>query len=97
MLNHFATDGLKADLTILLDLSVEESRKRQARRTSQTGEAADRMESEKDSFHERVRASFLKQAQEEAQSWLVLDARSSTDEMLKILLKTLKERKWLVS
>lgn len=97
MLNHFATGGLKADLTILLDLSVEESRKRQAHRTSQTGEAADRIESEKDSFHERVRASFLKQTQEDAQGWLVLDARSSTEEMLKILLKTLKERNWLVS
>lgn len=95
MLNHFATDGLKADLTILLDLSVEESRKRQALRTSQTGEAADRIESENDFFHEQVRASFLKQARENAQSWLVLDARFATEEMLKILLKTLKERKWL--
>lgn len=97
MLNEFATAGLKADLTILLDLSVEESRQRQAHRTSQTGEAADRIESEKDSFHERVRASFLKQAHEDPQNWLVLDARSSTEDMLKILMKTLKEKKWLVS
>jgi len=97
MLNNFATGGLKADLTVLLDLSVEESRKRQAHRSTQTGEAADRIESEKDSFHERVRASFLKQAQEDSKSWLVLDARSSTEEMLQVLLKTLKEKKWLVS
>ncbi|HEY8271027.1 MAG TPA: dTMP kinase [Pseudobdellovibrionaceae bacterium] len=96
VLNHFATDGLKADLTVLLDLSVEDSRKRQVQRTSQTGEAADRIESEKDSFHERVRLSFLKQAEDDRQGWLVLDARSSTEEMLKILLKTLRERKWLL-
>ncbi|MGZ3744814.1 MAG: dTMP kinase [Pseudobdellovibrionaceae bacterium] len=97
MLNHFATDGLKADLTILLDLSVADARKRQEQRASQTGESADRIESEKDAFHERVRASFLKQAQGDKLTWLILDARLSTDEMLKILLKTLKERKWLDS
>lgn len=97
MLNEFATGGLQPDLTILLDLSVEESRRRQAHRTHQTGETADRIESEKDSFHQRVRDSFLKQARESSHRWLVLDARSSTEEMLKILLQTLKERKWLDS
>lgn len=97
MLNNFATDGLKADLTVLLDLTVAESRQRQANRSAQTGEGADRIESEKDSFHQLVRDSFLKQAKEDSQHWLVLDARSSTEEMLQILLKTLKEKKWLVS
>lgn len=97
MLNNFATAGLKADLTILLDLTVEESRRRQSQRTSQTGEGADRIESEKDSFHQRVRDSFLKQAKADPQGWQILDARQSTEEMLKILLQTLKERKWLDS
>lgn len=97
LLNNFATASLQADLTILLDLTVEESRQRQAQRTSQTGEHADRIESEQDSFHERVRASFLKQAQSAPQGWLVLDARLSTDNMLEILLQVLKERQWLVS
>jgi len=97
MLNNFATGGLKADLTVLLDLSVAESRHRQAQRTSKTGEGADRIESEQDSFHQRVRDSFLMQAHADPANWLVLDARSSTEEMLQILLKTLKEKKWLVS
>lgn len=97
LLNNFATAGVQADLTILLDLTVEESRQRQAQRTSQTGEYADRIESEQDSFHERVRESFLKQAQAAPQGWLVLDARLSTDHMLKVLLQVLKERQWLVS
>jgi dTMP kinase len=96
-LNHFATGGLKPGLTVLLDLSVEESRKRQAQRTTETGETADRIESEKDSFHERVRQSFLKQAQEGGGSWLVLDARVSTAEMLDQLLQVLKGKKWLDS
>lgn len=96
-LNDFATSSLQADLTVLLDLPVAESRRRQAHRSTQTGEEADRIESEKDAFHERVRASFLKQARENSPHWLVLDARSSTEEMLKILLQTLKEKKWLDS
>lgn len=94
-LNQFATAGLVADLTVLLDLSVGESRQRQAHRTSQTGEAADRIESEKDSFHERVRQSFLAQAKAASSSWLVLDARLSTADMLKSLLQILRERRWL--
>ena len=94
-LNEFATAGLSADLTVLLDLSVDDSRKRQAHRTSQTGEIADRIESEKNSFHERVRQSFLAQAAADAENWLVLDARVSIDAMLKTLLKILKERRWL--
>lgn len=97
MLNSFATAGLKADLTILLDLTVEESRRRQAQRTLQTGEGADRIEAEKDSFHQRVRDSFLKQAKADPQGWQILDARQSTEEMLKSLLQTLKEKKWLDS
>ncbi len=96
-LNQFATAGLAADLTILLDISVEESRRRQAHRTTQTGETADRIESEKDEFHERVRQSFLKQAAQDKKSWLVLDASASTGEMLAVLLQELKERQWLDS
>ncbi len=96
MLNHFATGGLKADLTILLDLSVEESRRRRQGRGEQNGEGEDRIESEADSFHEKVRQSFLKQAREDAGSWLVLDARETPEVLFQQLLKALVERKILV-
>ncbi|MBK9323645.1 MAG: dTMP kinase [Bdellovibrionaceae bacterium] len=96
-LNQFATAGLTPDLTILLDIPVEESRRRQAHRTAQTGEASDRIESEMDEFHERVRQSFLKQAAQDKKNWLVLDAYQSTEEMLSVLLKALKDRQWLGS
>lgn len=94
-LNDFATGGLKADLTILLDLSVEESRKRRQGRGAQTGESEDRIESEADSFHEKVRQSFLKQARENASSWLVLDAKETPATLFQQLLQALKERKIL--
>ncbi|MFM6928579.1 MAG: dTMP kinase [Bdellovibrio sp.] len=95
MLNNFATGGLMPDVTILLDLSVEESRKRRQGRGAQTGETEDRIESEADSFHEKVRQSFLKQAHAQPQSWLVLDAKETPDTLFTQLLAALTERKIL--
>lgn len=92
MLNHFATGGLRADLTILLDLPVDESRRRRHGRGLQTGESEDRIEAEADSFHEKVRQSFLKQAEMEENSWLVLDARHKPETLFEQLLQSLLER-----
>lgn len=49
-----ATGGLMPDLTLLVDISYETSRKRLAAR----GNGRDRMEMEEDEFHRRVRAGF---------------------------------------
>ncbi|AHZ86285.1 thymidylate kinase [Bdellovibrio bacteriovorus] len=95
MLNTFATGGLKADITVLLDLSVEESRRRRQGRGAVTGETEDRIESEADTFHENVRQSFLKQSREDAAAWIVLDARESQEVLFKQLLQSLTERKVL--
>lgn len=92
MLNQFATGGLKADLTILLDLSVEESRKRRQGRGAASGESEDRIESEADSFHEKVRQSFLKQAREDAGAWLVLNAQETPEVLFQQLLKALADK-----
>lgn len=81
MLNNFATQNLHPDLTILLDLSVEESKRRRSGREASTGEAEDRIEAEADAFHERVREGFLKQARQNPKGWLVLDARKSPEEL----------------
>lgn len=95
-LNDFATDLLKPDLNILLDLTVEESQKRRLKRYGQPGEATeDRIESEKTDFHERVRSGFLKQAVAEPQCWLVLDASQTPEQLFSNLLAELKSRKWL--
>jgi dTMP kinase len=73
-LNDFATDGLKPNLTILLDLTAEESEKRRSQREMKLNTEADRIESENRAFHEKVRQGFLKAAKEDAKNWLVLDA-----------------------
>jgi dTMP kinase len=94
-LNEFATDGLTPELTVLLDLSVEESRRRRNFRQSAKGESEDRIESETDTFHERVRKSFLDQAYREHKKWLVLDAAATQEQLLTQTLDHLKSLKWL--
>lgn len=94
-LNKFATSDLKPDLYILLDVTVEESRRRRQTRASASGEKEDRIESEADEFHQRVRQGFLKQSQQDPKRWLVLDATMTTEEMLSKTLSELRQRKWL--
>jgi len=95
-LNQFATDGLSPHLNVLLDLSVEESRKRRGVRESQLGVQADRIESENEEFHQKVREGFLKAASQKPEEWLVLEASKSTEELYLILMKELVRRKWLL-
>ena len=95
-LNEFATDNLRPDLTILLDLSVEESRRRRSHRESSGGGSQDRMESEADSFHHKVRRSFLEQASREPKRWLVLDASEAPSVLLNKLLTHIRGLQWLV-
>lgn len=94
-LNDFSTAGLRPHLAVLLDLSVSEARRRQSNRSITTGVEADRMEQEEESFHQRVRQSFLTQAQSDPKNWLVLSAEKSPQELFESLLHELKSRSWL--
>lgn len=94
-LNDFATNLLKPHLTVLLDLSVEESKKRRSHRENTTATAEDRIEAEADSFHEKVRQGFLDQAKADPQNWLVLNAALTPDELYMQLLAKLTEKQWL--
>jgi dTMP kinase len=94
-LNEFATAKLHPNLTILLDLSVEASQSRRQQRSQITGQSEDRIESEADAFHQRVRQSFLNQAQNGTDDWLVLDATKSQEQLFQELLQALQERKWV--
>jgi dTMP kinase len=94
-LNDFAVQGLVADLTILLDLSVSESEKRRKTREQNTAQNSDRIESESSDFHERVRLSFLEQSQKVPERWLVLDASLGPEELSQKLLEVLIKKGWL--
>ncbi|GII25166.1 dTMP kinase [Planosporangium mesophilum] len=69
-LSSWATGGLKPDLTVLLDVEPEVGLARVGAR----GAGADRLESESDAFHERVRYAFLDLAAADTGRYLVLDA-----------------------
>ncbi|MBL7542913.1 MAG: dTMP kinase [Bdellovibrionaceae bacterium] len=94
-LNQFATFGLQPDLYILLDISVEESKRRRQKRQDTFGVEEDRIEAEKDDFHARVRDGFLKQAKANPQQWFILSAQLPTEQMLEHVLQKLKDRQWL--
>lgn len=61
--------GLRPDCTVLLDLDLEVAEARMAGTRER-----DRFELEDRAFFERVRASYRRQAQEDPQRWLVVDA-----------------------
>ncbi len=93
-LNQFATGGLQPDLTILLDIPVEKALERRERREKTTGVQADRIEKEAFDFHERVRQSFLKQAQADKSRWIVLNAEKTLEQLMLELTYELKEKGW---
>jgi dTMP kinase len=78
MVNNMATQNLKPDINILLDISPEQglTRKRSAR---------DRFESEDLSFHHRVREGYVKMAAAEPDRWLVIDASLSKGKIAEII------------
>ena len=77
--NNAATQGLKPDLTVLLDISAEEGLARiKARRR-------DRFEQEDVAFHQQVRDGYLKLAADEPQRWLVIDATQSKEKIAEII------------
>lgn len=93
-LNTFAQQGTAPDLYVLVDVTVDESERRQSKRI-QGGQKADRMESEKREFHESVRRGYLAQAKENPKGWLVLDGLLSPEDLKQELIAKLKERGWL--
>lgn len=74
--------GLEPDLTLLFDLAPEVARQR-----IDGSRALDRFETEKQAFHERVRAAYRARAVAEPARFAVLDASQSVDEIDKSLEK----------
>ncbi|SDX08668.1 thymidylate kinase [Arthrobacter sp. cf158] len=76
-LNEWATEGLRPDLTVLLDVDPSDGRQRRT-----AGDAAeDRLESEPDDFHSAIRHAFLDLAAAAPSSYLVLTANADIDSL----------------
>ncbi|MBC6458476.1 dTMP kinase [Actinomadura sp. HBU206391] len=83
-INTWATGGLVPDLTILLDVPSDVGLGRFA-------SPADRIESEPQEFHERVRRGFRVLAEAEPQRYLVVDARQPQAEITRQIQDRVRE------
>jgi dTMP kinase len=79
LLTEFATQGLKPDITVYLDLPVEQGLQRKVAANSAGAGEWNRMDQLKLDFHQRVRNGYLAMAQAEPQRWLVIDASASIE------------------
>jgi len=75
--NSIATQGLRPDLTVLLDIPVELGLDRKRRR--------DRFEREGFSFHQRVRRGYLEMAKKEPGCWLVVNGLLPRKEIKRLI------------
>jgi dTMP kinase len=96
-LNKFAVGNVQPDLIVLLDLPVEVCLSRRQKRCQQSGVDQDRFEREQQSFHEAVRQSYLDQARNDTNRWLVLDAQQEPITIFNELISMLEQKGWLES
>ena len=75
--NNIATQGLKPDLIVLLDIPVEEGLARKRLR--------DRFEREETAFHRRVRQGYLEMAKKDPERWLVIDGLLPKKEIQRLI------------
>jgi dTMP kinase len=71
-LNMWAVQDLVPDLTVVVDVSAQEGRRRR-------GDVHDRLEAEEDTFHDAIRTHFLAMAQGNPQRYVVVDGALAPD------------------
>jgi len=75
-LDSIACDGLRPDLTVLIDIDLETSLARARRRNERSDGSESRIDDEGAHFHERVRRGYLDLAVAEPARFLVIDGRA---------------------
>jgi dTMP kinase len=94
-----ATEGLKPDLTLLFDLSVDEGGNRTKRRKHEK-QQSDRLDAEDVEFHTRVRAAYLKIAAAEPERVKIIKTEGPVEETharVKEIVTEFLEKRRLVS
>jgi dTMP kinase len=83
----YATGGLTPDLTVLLDVDVEEGLRRKKKENEWN-----RLDAYTVEFHQRVRAGYLAMVKQEPKRWAVLDAGKKWDEVQEELRRVILAR-----
>ncbi len=86
---RWATGGLEADLSVLVDVDVEVAA---ARVAAAGGHGADRMERLGTDFAARVRQGFLTQAAADPEHWLVVDGRTEAGALTAHIVASVRAR-----
>lgn len=89
-LNRFATDGVKPDVTIYLDVSAEVGLERIAK--ARGNRQFDRLDQEGIEFHRMVRQAYLEIIEKEKERFIVIDATKSVDEVVEECLTALLKK-----
>ena len=89
-MNVFACEGLKPDLTLLLDVTPETSHARMHQREAATNTTADRIELAGDEFHRRLRRGFAEQAKAYPERIVTIDANGTVDEVWEEVWKSMR-------
>lgn len=66
----FSTDGLKPDMTLLIDIPVKTGLERKRKNHSEWN----RLDAYEEAFHNRVRQGYFELAKEDPQRWVIVDA-----------------------
>ena len=85
-----ATGGLKPDLTLFFDVSIDKALMRTKSR-SKSGEKINRMDFETTEFYGRVRAAYLQILEKEPKRFVKIDANSSVEEIHKRVLQIITD------
>jgi len=91
---HFASKGIWPDVTLLLDLPVEEALARARERNKREGieDKEGRFEGESLSFHRQVRMGYLDIARRYPERVVVIDARGDVEEVGEIIWQEICKR-----
>lgn len=87
MVNNYATRGIQPDLTILLDIDVENALKRKKKQKE-----LDRMELEKLDFHKKVSDGFKELAITNSNRIKLIDANRTIDEVHKEIIQLIEKK-----
>ncbi len=88
-LNHYATDGVKPDLTLYFDIDAEEGLARIARNAERD---VDRLDMEKADMHRRVRQGYLAILEKEPDRFVKIDASQPLEAVVQDALGIIQER-----
>lgn len=80
-MNNFATNNITPDLTILLDITPLDGRKRMATRADEEYENGDRIEKEKIDFHQKLYDGYHEMASQEPARFVIINALLSPEEI----------------